>query len=405
MNNREDLIEYISKKKKKPGEYTLTELMDIGVEMKKLPRSQISWPWLHNYLGVYGFSSEAYRLRVLNYTRKNNMEINKEENIINEDPSSVEFREKYYSKTKEREWVNAYRRAIREEVRIDNLKDEIQLAVSKLSSLPIITPNPIKLEEFAYKKEAILLLSDLHIGVDCDNYYNKYDNSTAKDRLEKLVSNVSHYCKINNAYKLNILNLGDCISGIIHTSSRIEQSMDVIEQVMTASELIAQTLNALSSLDIIITYRSVFDNHSRVIADKNQHIEKEQFSRIIDWYLKERLKGSKIAFINDNIDGGIGRFKIFNKTIMFAHGHSDSRNGGFQNFIGLTREWVDYICLAHYHNPATKDFQGCKVFINGSVVGTEQYAFGKRLFSKPSQKLIIFEENNDNIIDIDILLG
>ena len=75
-----------------------------------------------------------------------------------------------------------------------------------------------------------------------------------------------------------------------------------------------------------------------------------------------------------------------------------------QNFIGLTQEWIDYIFLAHYHNSAVKEFQGCKVFINGSIVGTEQYAFGKRLFSKPSQKLIIFSKDTNNIQDIDINL-
>ena len=90
--------------------------------------------------------------------------------------------------------------------------------------------------------------------------------------------------------------------------------------------------------------------------------------------------------------------------MIFAHGHQDGRNSSYQNFIGLTQQWVDYICLAHYHNPASKDFQGCKVFINGSIVGTEQYAFGKRLFAKPSQKLLIFRKDSKTIQDIDINL-
>ena len=88
---------------------------------------------------------------------------------------------------------------------------------------------------------------------------------------------------------------------------------------------------------------------------------------------------------------------------MFAHGHQDGRNNSMQNFIGLTRKWIDYICLAHYHSAAVKEFQGCRVFINGSIVGTEQYAFGKRLFSKPTQKLLIFDKT-DTVQDIDIAL-
>ena len=386
MNTRQDLIEYIKCFNKKPGEYSLNDLLDIGTKMLELPKKQRSWKWLHKYLGITEFSYDAYRLRVIRSIPKENKE-------------SIEYRDNYSSKYKEREWVNAYRRTIREEIRIDNLIEEIKLAVSKINDLPPITIKPISTNS---DKEAVLLLSDLHIGVDCDNYYNKYDKDIAFKRLSQLSKNIIKYCTSLKINKLNVLNLGDLIHGIIHTNARIENQMDVAEQIMIASEYISQFLNSLTYLGIEITYRSVYDNHSRAIADKNQHIEKEQFSRIIDWYIEERLKNTGIKFINDNIDGGIGKFKIFGKSLMFAHGHQDGRNGSFQNFIGLTKEWVDYICLAHYHNPAVKDYQGCKVFINGSIVGTEQYAFGRRLFSTPSQKLIIFEKNNENIIDIDI---
>ena len=397
MKTRDELIEYIKTFNKNPGEYTLNELLEIGRQMRTLPRSKVDWKWLHDYLGVYGFTPNAYRLRVFSYIKNHPIE-------TNESQESIEYRENYSSKYKEREWVNAYRRVIREEVRIDDFKEEIQLAVSKVNKLPDITPHPVNFDEYEFKQEAVLLFSDLHIGVDCDNYYNKYNLDIAEDRVNKLVDEVIYYCKVNRVQRLNVLNLGDLIHGCIHTNARIEQQMDVATQVMYAAEILSQFLNALTELGIEITYRSVFDNHSRIIADKTQHIEKEQFSRIIDWYVAERLKDKPITFVGDNIDGGIGKFKIFSRTIMFAHGHNDSRTGTVQNFVGLTREWIDYICLAHYHNPAQKDYQGCKVFINGSIVGTEQYAFGRRLFTKPSQKLLIFQENSDNIIDVDIML-
>lgn len=397
MKNKDELIQYIQSYNKKPGEYTKDEILEIGRQMRSLPKAQISWPWLHHYLGITDFSSEAYRLRVFNY-------INNKHLPIKEDTESVEYRNKYSSQYKEREWVNAYRRLIREDVRIDNLKDEIRLVVDKLNALPAITPKEINLDPNLFKTEAVLLFSDLHIGVDCDNYYNKYNLEIAQERVSKLLTDVTYYCYLNNVQKLNILNLGDLINGNIHLSSRIEQEMDVIEQVMYAAEILSQFLNELTRLGIEITYRSVSDNHSRVIADKNQHIEKEQFSRLIDWYVAERLKNTSVQMIESSIDFGVGKFKVFDKTIMFAHGHQGNKNSSFQEFVGLNREWVDYICLAHYHSPAIKDYQGCKVIINGSIVGSEQYAFSKHLFTKPSQKLLIFQENSDNLIDIDIAL-
>ena len=398
METKKELINYIDSLNRGKGDYTLGEVLEIGRRMKELPRTERDWNWLHEYLGITEFSPDAYRQRVKRYIEGGSFPDG------DMDKEAIAYKSTYASKYKERQWVNAFRRAIREDIRVDNLKEEIQLAVSKINALPAIVPNPIQPHEHAAEKEAILLISDMHIGVICDNYYNRYDTDIAHARLVNLVEKVKQYCEINKVGTLHALNLGDSIHGIIHTSARIEQEMDVVEQVMTAAEYIAQALNSLTSLGIPITYRSVFDNHSRVIADKSQNIEKEQLSRLIDWYIRERLRYTPIDFIDDNIDGGIGRFGVFDKTIMFAHGHNDGRNNTVQNFIGLTREWVDYICLAHYHNPAVKDYQGVKVFINGSIVGTEQYAFGRRLFTKPSQKLIILEKGSNDVVDIDIML-
>lgn len=389
---KQELILFIESFNKKPGEYSIEDAIEIGIKMKYLPVKERSWDWLVKYLGITSLSPNALRKRVEKRFHNN----------FNMSDEAIEFKNNYSSKYKEREWVNAYRRLIREDVRIDNLKDEIRLVVDKLNALPAITPKEINLDPNLSKTEAVLLLSDLHIGVNCDNYYNKYNLEIAQERMSKLLSDVTYYCYLNNVQKLNVTNLGDLINGSIHTSSRIEQEMDVIEQVMYAAEILSQFLNELTRLGIEITYRSVSDNHSRVIADKNQHIEKEQFSRLIDWYVAERLKNTSVQMIESSIDFGVGKFKVFDKTIMFAHGHQGNKNSSFQEFIGLTREWVDYICLAHYHSPAIKDYQGCKVIVNGSIVGTEQYAFSRHLFTKPSQKLLIFQENSSNIIDIDI---
>lgn len=43
MKNREELIEYIRKYNKTPGEYTLEELLDIGTQLKTLPVLERSW--------------------------------------------------------------------------------------------------------------------------------------------------------------------------------------------------------------------------------------------------------------------------------------------------------------------------------------------------------------------------
>ena len=109
---------------------------------------------------------------------------------------------------------------------------------------------------------------------------------------------------------------------------------------------------------------------------------------------------------NDNLDDSLGVFELLNgKKFAFAHGHLENYNASFQNLVGATREFIDYIAMGHFHSEKMKTFQGAKVYVNGSIVGTEQYALSKRLFSKPCQTLLIFDEfgNELNIsINLDV---
>lgn len=306
----------------------------------------------------------------------------------------------YKERTKNRDILNAYKKLLRDEARLEVFKDTFKETVSKLNKLPQIKYVGNKSNTY---NEAILMLSDLHIGVICDNFYNKYNTDIAVQRLEQIVAVTIEECRLNKVKELTVLNLGDLIHGVIHTNARIDQQFDVISQVMIASELIGKVLNELKFAAPIINYRSVTDNHSRVSANLSEHIEKENFSRLIDWYLEERLKDSNINFIHDNLDTSLGFFELKNgKKIGFAHGHLDDINSCFQHFIGATKSFIDYMLLGHYHSEKAKSFQGTKVFVNGSIVGTEQYALSKRLFSNPSQTLLIFKENSLNNISIDL---
>ena len=66
--------------------------------------------------------------------------------------------------------------------------------------------------------------------------------------------------------KLNVLNLGDLIEGIINMNARVESEIDSSQQIIFASELLAEVLNKLQEAAPVITYRDVVDNHSRAIC-------------------------------------------------------------------------------------------------------------------------------------------
>lgn len=382
--------EYVASFNKQPGEYSIEEQVQIGLKLKELPVYDRNWDNLVEILGSE-LSGDALRSRVYRFAKKI-------EELVEANEGDA-YKENYIEKQKVRDWYNAYRRDIRQEVRIENLKDEIKAAADRFGKLPAIRFKEVREPR---DTEAVLCVSDLHIGAECDNYYNKYNVEIAKQRLASLVAKTKIYCALHHVKTLHILNLGDAIAGLIHTNARIEQQMDVAEQIMLAGEYLAEAVNELQSAAPIVTYRSVFDNHSRAVANKAEHIEKEQFSRVIDWFIEERLKASSVKFMNDNIDGGVIKFTLQNgKKIVAAHGHQDSLNNSWQNFVGMTKEWIDYIVLAHYHAAKEKSYNGATVFVNGSIVGTESYAFGRRLFGKPTQKLLVFN-SDDDVVDINI---
>ena len=86
------------------------------------------------------------------------------------------------------------------------------------------------------------MFSDLHMGVDCNNFYNKYNPEVAVLRVTHLVNRVKQYCLLHKIDRLTVLNMGDMIHGIIHTSARLEAGLDVTQQIIRASELVAQAL-------------------------------------------------------------------------------------------------------------------------------------------------------------------
>ena len=393
--SREEFSEFIKSFNKNPGEYTRDELYEIGLAHKKLEQKDKSWSTLTNIVGWPG-SSESYR----QFVNRRAKELTGDETKEVESSYDEAMRNLYVERTKVRDLNNDYRRNMREEARIEALIEEIKNAAKELPSLPKVQPVQRSVKT---KIEAVLAFSDLHLGPDFENSYNSYSYDIAVARVSQLVSHTIEYCRLHNVTRLNFLNLGDLIAGLIHPTIRLEQRLDITEQIMRAAELTAEALNQLQAAAPEIVYRSVVDNHSRPMPNKNEHIEKENFNKIIDWFVEERLKDTDIIFAHDNIDDGIGKFSLLNgKTVMFAHGHQDSADRCFQNFFGATREFIDYIILAHYHNSKEKTFNGMKVYVNGSIIGTDPYAYGKRLFSDPEQKLLVFEGNN--VVDININL-
>lgn len=395
----EEFIKYVGSFQKIRGEFTRDEIFEIGKMHKKVePSHKRSWAFVKDAVGWEG-SPDSLRMYI-NDRCKKELPVNGQSS--SEDPFEDELTKLYIEKTKYRDIRNSVNKSLRDEARIDNLKDIIKEEVAKLPELPKIKYECNK-EKSSKSVEAVLPIADLHLGAEFKNSYNEYNLDIAAERLNTLLNKTIKYCKEHHVHRLNVLNMGDMISGSIHVTLRIQNMEDAVSQTMKAAEMLAHFVNELQKVVPEVTYRSVSDNHSRITADKSQHIEKENLNRIIDWFIEERLKATEVMFMKDNLDIGIGKFRLNNgKVVFFAHGHEDKKATITQDMVGLTREFPDYILLAHYHNSAEHTFQGAKVFISGSIMGTDTYAYSHRLFSEPEQRLLVFE--GTDLINIEIKL-
>jgi len=404
---KEEFLEYIKTFNKNAGEYTQDELYQIGLKHKELDVSDRNWNELVSLLGVKNEkgelkTGETFRCwikaqQIADGSLPKNIKMLSGRTIEDATPEEIDKnieeqkRALYIQETKTRDERTEYRRTLRDEARIDKIKQLIAESIVELKDLPNIN---YKNSYYPGDTEAVMLISDMHIGMQIDNYANKYNNDIAQKRLMSYVDETIRACQLNKVKRLNVCNLSDAIHGIIHISCRVGQQEDVISQVMYASELLANALNKLQEAAPEIVYRSVTDNHARIVPDLSQHIEKENFSRLIDFYLESRLKGTNIIFAADNLDYDISLFKLLNgKTMICSHGHRDNINSVLQNYCGATRQYIDYVCLGHYHETKMKSFQGAKVFVNGSLCGPDDYACSKRLFGDPEQTLLIFNNN------------
>ena len=258
----------------------------------------------------------------------------------------------------------------------------------------LLIPSSITSKERTKPNEAILNLCDWHYGIEINNAWNTYNTDICKRRITKLRDKVIKYCKANDVWNINIMNLADLIAGRIHLALRLQSRIDVITQIMEVSEILAELISDLS-LHFHIDYYSCLDNHSRVEPNKTDSLDLESLCRITDWYLKERLHGNQNVDIHENEYGlDIITFACKGWNILGCHGDKDKQLNVATSIASLTHKHFDLVCMAHRHHFAADEYNESIILSSSSVMGTDDYAKNLRLSAKPSQNLIIVSDEN-----------
>lgn len=309
----------------------------------------------------------------------------------NKDDALMALKLERYKLADERAQANAYYRRLSREQTIKEIAIEV---ADKISSKKILPQFDIA-HRANDSKEAILCISDWHYGMDFTNYWNNYNPDIARERIVKLQDMVTKTIVDEGISRLHIVNLGDMIAGRIHLTIRLESRIDVITQTIEVSEILAEFVHALSQY-AKIDYYDCADNHSRLEPNKKEALNLETLQRIIPWYLQTRLSNQNDITIHTNNRYGedIINFNIFDYKIAGVHGDKDRPIDVVNNINLLTKEHFDMILTAHLHHFSADEKDDTLIISNGSLMGTDTYSKNLRLYSRPSQNLIIATPNN-----------
>jgi len=290
-------------------------------------------------------------------------------------------------------------RLIKRLAREENIKEiasNFAKEMAKTQRIPLMVREPwAKAPD--QQKEGILLISDWHYGIECDNYWNKFNPDICEQRVAKLLKRVEQIATSQKLDKIHVLNLSDLIAGRIHSQIRIESRFDIVTQTMKVSEIVADFLNSLS-ICCPIKYYDCLDNHSRLEPNKKESIDLESMVRIIPWYLKQRLaKNTRIEICDNEFGADIITCQVLGHEVIGVHGDNDRPTNALEKLSLMTHKHYNMLCTAHLHHFSADEQHQSVVVSNGSLMGVDSYAEKLRLTSDPTQTLIV--ATPDNVCD------
>ena len=287
-----------------------------------------------------------------------------------------------------------YNKILTQEARADHL-----LSIAREMADKALAENQLTFDDVIIptrNKEAILLLSDWHYGMTTDNIWNEYNTQICRQRVEKLITYTKKYLQQNEIDTLHVVLLGDFCHGAIHVSARVKSEEDVCDQIMNVAAILGQAIGELTTVVNKILIYSCYGNHMRTVQNKNDSINSDNMEKLIPWYLKALCKDvDKIEFPPCNLSE-YTFFKVFDYNICCVHGNLD----GIKN-IGLTAntlftkrfgEPIDYTISGDKHHLEEFEQYGIESILVRSLCGTDDYANDRRLYSRPGQTLLIFND-------------
>lgn len=283
-----------------------------------------------------------------------------------------------------------FNRQIRQEARKESYADMIKRIICEdVEPLNI----PVHYTLFNTQTDLLCHLTDIHTGIEINNWKNVFNEDILKQRIEKYTSDILDIRGLHQSQDCYLV-IGEILSGLIHNNLRLQNNMDLMEQFKYISELISAMLIRLANNFNHIYVYTTPGNHSRISPKKEDALDGENMDVLLPFYLKARLQNIENIEICDNtIEPEIAMFSIRGNTVMSSHGHKDSPSNVVQNFTLMFGIKPNIVLLGHRHLNGLTTVYDTKIIESGCVSGEDQYATSIRKSNRPEQTVSVIGEN------------
>ena len=295
-------------------------------------------------------------------------------------------------KVKLRDERNELKRLLREQARKESFVEQVKRAVVDNVERRIGHKDKVYLHG---DTDIVVTLTDLHTGIVIDNSWNKFDEDVLKDRLGKYLYKICEVSERHNVENAHVI-ISEIISGLIHTPLRIESNQNVIEQFLTAADLIADFLYELCEMVDTVHVYVTPGNHSRVVANKNELAKAENFDHLIIPYIGAKLQNENdIVFHVNDIEESMAVFSVRGSNVVAVHGDKDDPKSVVSKITMMLDYRPSTIFMAHRHTNAMHTEYDTKVITSGCLSGSDNFCMDKRLRNRPEQVIAVF--GNDGL--------
>lgn len=349
---------------------------------------------------LYGQSYSSDVARRMMYGSRKTLELMDSEQVRNVSDhgllSEIELKKAELQQERQRffDQRREFNKLLSAEGRKEHIYESLTIAANNLmNSIGVAFEDSYYEPENASDNEAVLVFSDWHYGMKTKNVFNAYNTEICKKRVTNTVNQAIQRIQLHGCRRLHVVVLGDLCHGAIHTGARVASDELACEQLMQASEILAQAILRLSQyVDDTLVY-ATYGNHARTVQNKHDSIHRDNMERIVPWWLAQRLQMYDNITIMPESDNEFLFIDACGHDICASHGDLDTVKCSprllttiFQKKYGKN---IEYILLGDKHHRESFNELGVTATICGSLCGTDDYANDKRLYSQPEQLMLI----------------